>query len=225
MNTKNFGVLILKIVFCNIFHCFIFRFWKIEYLEVAGSTKRNEKVATMATETEMDGIRFDFLFFFVFSPSWSSSLSGVSSMQVGAVALLALHIIGLPPPLNPPNSPLSPPHHLRTNITSILTSGATKTASGLQSQRASGIHGKVLDSKLQLLEKYCNMHFKFLKVNSPYSEHESYWMGKPNININERHRLKRKSCFHDFTTEGRNSVTDFLQEILNIESKTRENQT
>ena len=128
----------------------------------------------MATGTEMDGIRFDFLFFFVFSPSWSSSLSGVSSMQVGAVALLALHIIGLPPPLNLPNSPLSPPHHLRTNITSILTSGATKTASGLQSQRASGIHGKVLDSKLQLLEKYCNMPLKFLKVNSPYSEHESY---------------------------------------------------
>ena len=130
----------------------------------------------MATETEMDGIRFNFLFFFVFSLSplgprllvecqacrWELSLYWLSTS------------LGPPPPLNLPNSPLSPPHHLRTNITSILTSGATKTASGLQSQRASGIHGKVLDSKLQLLEKYCNMHFKFLKVNSPYSEHESY---------------------------------------------------
>ena len=70
--------------------------------------------------------------------------------------------LGSPPSQTSQIPSCPPPHHLRTNITSILTSGATKSASGLQSQRASGIHGKVLDSKLQLLEKYCNMHFKFL---------------------------------------------------------------
>ena len=107
----------------------------------------------MATDTEREGIRFDFLLFFFFSPSWSSSLSGVSSLLVELTLYWLSTSLGSPPP-----------HHLRTNITSILTSGATKTASSLQSQRASGIHGKVLDSKLQLLEKYCNMISRHSKL-------------------------------------------------------------
>ena len=165
-------------MFCSIFHCFIFRFWKIEYLEVAGSTKRNEKAATMATETEMDGIRFDFLFFFFFSLSLLLGPRLLVECQACRWWLTLYWLstsLGSPTsPTNLPNSPLPPPHHLWTNITSILTSGTTKTASAvLQSQRASGIHGKVLYSKLQLLEKYCNMQLKFLKVNSPYSEHEA----------------------------------------------------